>query len=90
MPQQRGSLVGRFQGVARRMGGHRRSALLATRGKPGTRTSVEKVSADWAFRRPITGIAGCYARALSGHAAAAPPSSVMNSRRLMAYLSGQA
>ena len=31
---------------------------------------------------PITGIAGCCARAASGHAAAAPPSSVMNSRRL--------
>ena len=28
------------------------------------------------------GIAGCCARAASGHAAAAPPSSVMNSRRL--------
>ena len=33
-------------------------------------------------RNPITGIAGCCARAASGHAAAAPPSSVMNSRRL--------
>ena len=32
-------------------------------------------------RKPITGIAGCCARAASGHAAAAPPSSVMNSRR---------
>jgi hypothetical protein len=31
---------------------------------------------------PITGIAGCCARAASGHATAAPPSSVMNSRRL--------
>jgi hypothetical protein len=30
-----------------------------------------------------TGIAGCCARAASGHAAAALPSSVMNSRRLM-------
>jgi hypothetical protein len=29
----------------------------------------------------MTGIAGCCARAASGHAAA-PPSSVMNSRRL--------
>jgi hypothetical protein len=28
----------------------------------------------------LTGIAGCCARAASGHAAAAPPSSVMNSR----------
>jgi hypothetical protein len=37
------------------------------------------------FRNPITGIAGCCARARSGHAAtghaAAPPSSVMNARR---------
>jgi len=31
---------------------------------------------------PITGIA-CCARAASGHTAAAPPSSVMNSRRLL-------
>jgi uncharacterized protein YchJ len=29
---------------------------------------------------PITGIADCCARAASGHAAAAPPSSVMKSR----------
>ena len=34
-------------------------------------------------RNPITGIAGCCARAASGHAAAAPPRSVMNSRRPM-------
>ena len=31
-------------------------------------------------RNPITGIAGCCARAASGQAAAAPPSSAMNSR----------
>ena len=30
----------------------------------------------------MSGIAGCCARATTGHAAAAPPSSVMNSRRL--------
>ena len=30
-----------------------------------------------------TGIADCCARAATGHATAAPPSSVMNSRRLM-------
>jgi uncharacterized protein YchJ len=30
---------------------------------------------------PITGIAGCCARAVSGHAAAAPATSVMKSRR---------
>ena len=33
--------------------------------------------------KPTIGIAGCCARAVSGHAAAAPPSSVMNSRRLV-------
>jgi hypothetical protein len=38
-------------------------------------------SGDAPLRNPITGIAGCCARAASGHAAA-PPSSVMNSRRL--------
>jgi hypothetical protein len=37
---------------------------------------------DLAWRNPITGIGGCCARAASGHAAA-PPSSVMNSRRFM-------
>ena len=36
------------------------------------------------FRNPTTGI-GCCARAGSGHAAAAPPRSVMNSRRLMGH-----
>ena len=35
------------------------------------------------LRYPITGIAGCCACAASGHDAAAPPSSVMNSRRLV-------
>ena len=32
-------------------------------------------------RRPITGIAGCCARAASGHAAVAPQRRLMNSRR---------
>jgi uncharacterized protein YchJ len=32
---------------------------------------------------PITGITGCCARAMSGQAAAAPPTSVMNSRRFI-------
>ena len=40
-------------------------------------------SGDAPLRNPITGIAGCCARAASGHATAAPPSSVTNSRRLM-------
>ena len=39
-----------------------------------------RVSDDVGWRNPITGIAGC-ARADIGHAAAVPPSSVMNSRR---------
>ena len=42
-----------------------------------------KPAAGVLLRNPITGIAGCCARAASGHAAAAPPSSAMNSRRLM-------
>jgi hypothetical protein len=40
-------------------------------------------SDDAPLRNPITGI-GCCAHAASGHAAAAPPTSVMNSRRFMA------
>src|SRR5262249_28464919 len=36
----------------------------------------------WGLRKPITGIAGCCARAASGHATAAPPTSVMNWRLL--------
>ena len=38
---------------------------------------------DPLLRYLITGIAGRSARAAIGHPAAAPPSSVMNSRRLM-------
>src|SRR5262245_26762719 len=38
---------------------------------------------DRPLRKPTTGTAGCCARATSGHAAA-PPMSVMNSRRLIA------
>jgi hypothetical protein len=36
-----------------------------------------KRSGIWLRRYPITGIAGCCARAASGHAAAAPPRSVI-------------
>jgi hypothetical protein len=39
-------------------------------------------------RNPTTGIAGCCARAASGHAAAVPPSSVMKSRRFIDHLGG--
>ena len=45
--------------------------------------SVREPMAVVAARNPTTGIAGCCARAASGHAAAAPPSSVMNSRRFI-------
>src|SRR5262245_20992285 len=38
---------------------------------------------DSMLRNPTTGIGACCARAASGHAAAAPPSRPMNSRRLM-------
>jgi hypothetical protein len=34
-------------------------------------------------KKPTTGIAGCCASAASGHAAAAPPSVALKSRRLM-------
>jgi hypothetical protein len=40
-------------------------------------------SADALLRNPTTGIAGCCALAASGHATAAPPMSVMNSRRFI-------
>ena len=40
---------------------------------------TEKLNSDVLV---ITGIAGCCARTASGHAAAAPASCVMNSRRL--------
>jgi hypothetical protein len=42
-----------------------------------------------AARNPITGIAGCCARATSGQAAAALPRIVMKSRRHVAPLPGQ-
>ena len=35
---------------------------------------------------PTIGIAGCCARAASGHAVATPPRSVKNSRRLMSFV----
>src|SRR5215211_5484594 len=46
------------------------------------RSRSPMASGDLVSRKPITGIADCCARAVSGHAAA-PPRSVMNSRRLM-------
>src|SRR5262249_57570131 len=47
-------------------------------------TIYAKPVAGVLLRNPTTGIAGCCARAASGHAATAPPTSVMNSRRLRA------
>jgi hypothetical protein len=41
-------------------------------------------SGDALLRNPITGIAGCCARAVSGNDAAAPPNTNINSRRLIA------
>ena len=46
----------------------------------GTLVATPELSRDAIARKPITGIVGCCARAASGHAAAAPPSSVMNLR----------
>ena len=46
-----------------------------------TQKSARMASGDALLRNPITGIAGCCARAASGHAAAAPPRRLMNSRR---------
>lgn len=54
------------------------------------RATTQRALADWALRNPITGIAGCRARAVSGHAAAAPPSPAMNSRRRIGRLPRQA
>src|SRR5262245_36523571 len=45
-------------------------------------TRAAESSSDRLPRNPTTGIVGCCARATHGHAVA-PPSSVMNSRRLM-------
>jgi hypothetical protein len=47
-------------------------------------TGCAKPTSVVLLRKPITGIAGCCARAASGHATAAPPRSVMKSRRFTA------
>src|SRR5215471_1901929 len=44
---------------------------------------------EWPVSEPITGIAGCCVPATSGHAAVAPPSSVMNARRLIVAPKGK-
>src|SRR5262249_34129792 len=45
-------------------------------------TRLANTAGDSGPRYPITGIAGCCARAVSGHVAAAAPQRVINSRRL--------
>jgi len=52
-------------------------------GLGGTRTRSACAPGNALCKNPITGIADCCARAASGHAAAVPPSGVMNSRRFM-------
>ena len=47
------------------------------------RTRSADPSAVPPLTNPTTGIVGCCARAASGHVAAAPPTSVMNSRRFI-------
>jgi hypothetical protein len=49
--------------------------------KPWRNARRRKGSVDDGWTNPTTGIAGCCARAASGHTNAAPPSTVMNARR---------
>jgi hypothetical protein len=59
------------------------SSPLPSRDLHGTlQASAEAKTLSDYSKNPITGIGTCCAPATSGHAAAAPPSSVMNSRRL--------
>ena len=74
-------LVSRPSGIRSPRSGLRHSRLHSSPG--GTHRKVGADRPAQAGRNPITGIAGCCARAASGHAAAAPPSSVMNSRRFI-------
>jgi hypothetical protein len=46
-----------------------------------TQPQIVELEAEAASMKPTTGIAVCCARAASGHAAAAPPRNVINSRR---------
>jgi len=62
---------------------HVRLPALSQSRLPRRTLQRPKKEGEAPLRNPITGIAGCCARAASGHAAAAPPSSVMNSRRLV-------
>jgi hypothetical protein len=66
-------------GIRQLRPGRARSTLYPTVYPGAQETPISRAFLD---RNPITGIAGCYARAASGHVVA-PPSSVMNSRHLM-------
>ena len=72
----------RPSGIRSLRSGPRHSQLLSGPGGMRAQRGAYR-SASALLRNPITGIAGCCARAASGHAAAAPPSSVMNSRRFI-------
>ena len=48
-----------------------------------SRLGARQASADRLLTKPTTGIAGCCARAANGPRSAAPPASVMNSRRFI-------
>src|SRR5262249_1448372 len=56
---------------------------LSTKPRRNAATRCVVSSGDRALRYPITGIAGCCARAASGHAAAAPPRAKINARRFI-------
>jgi hypothetical protein len=60
------------------------SEPLAERGKGGLDSA-----GDLELKKPMTGIPCCSARAASGHATAAPPRSVMKSRRRIAFPKAQ-
>jgi len=55
--------------------------LIVEIGPIGDQAAGESDKIAASSRNPTTGIAGCCARAASGHAAAAPPSSDRNERR---------
>jgi hypothetical protein len=65
--------------------------------QPSSRSRCTKAAIHWLvadavleFKNPMVGsFEGCCARAASGHAVAAPPRSVINSRRLIAYPEAQ-
>ena len=63
--------------------GHRRSRPRSALGRKAVRWPRVIWAEAARLRNPITGSAGCCARAASGQAAAAPPNSAMNSRRLI-------